>query len=358
MCTGIPVMINGQLVFARTMEFGTKMNSELRYYPTKTAFRAAIKVSDDGAVEKYGKAWSSSYAILGPNTLGSEQVIEGINDQGLHAAGFYFPGYAEYEPFPASGNKDDDVMGPLDVTTFLLTTCSSLEDVRVALGANRVCPVYFAALGEVPPIHWIVQQENGEALVVEYLNGKLTLQDNPLNVITNAPDFTWQTTNLRNYVNLSAINARPKDLVDDPNKLVTGFGQGSGMLGLPGDFTPPSRFVRAVALSQAAARFAGKEYPTDHDGAVNLAWNIIANINIPIGAAVSTEHPDELDYTQWVSVCDLGRRRYYFRDYDNLDIRFVDLNKLATVNTPVAFPMNQHANYQEITDAGQQLSGS
>ncbi len=358
MCTGIPVMINGRLVFARTMEFGIKVNSELRYYPTKTAFRAPIQVSDDGTTEKNGKSWSSKYAILGPNTLGSEQVIEGINDQGLNVAGFYFPGYAEYEPFPAAAEKEKETIGPLDLTTLLLTTCSSLEDVRVTLDAIHVCPVFFAPLGEVPPIHWIVQQETGEALVIEYLNGKLTLQENPLNVITNAPDFTWQTTNLRNYVNLSAINAKPKDLVDDPSKMVMGFGQGSGMLGLPGDFTPPSRFVRAVALSQVAARFAGNEYPTDHDGAVNLAWNLIANINIPIGAAVSTEHPDELDYTQWVSVSDISRRRYYFRDYDNMDIRFVDLNKLATVTTPIAFAMNQQANYQEITEAGQQLSGT
>ncbi|CAM2010830.1 linear amide C-N hydrolase [Acanthopleuribacter pedis] len=111
-----------------------------------------------------------------------------------------------------------------------------------------------------------------------------------------------------------------------------------------------------MALSQAAARFGGDHYPTDHDGAVNLAWNIIANINIPIGAAVSTEHPDELDYTQWVSVSDLGRRRYYFRDYDNLDIRFVDLMKLGTVNTPLAFSMKQAPRYQELTDSGQAMT--
>lgn len=356
MCTGLPVMINGRLVFARTMEFGTKLDSELRYYPPKTQFRAAIKVSEDGTVEEYGKTWPSDYGILGPNTLGSQQVIEGLNEHGLHAAGFYFPGYAQYQKLPLLPAKKKETIGPLDLVTFLLSTCRTLDDVETALEQVSVASVFFEPLGQVPPIHWIVQQEDGQALVVEYLEGKLTLQKNPLNVITNAPDFTWQTTNLRNYVNLSAINAGPIGLAHEDKKNITGFGQGSGMLGLPGDFTPPSRFVRAVALSQAAACFGGDEYPTDHDGAVNLAWNLIANINIPIGAAVSTEHPDELDYTQWVSVCDLGRRRYYFRDYYNQDIRFVDLMKLGTVSTPLSFAMNQSPVYQEINDTGTALN--
>ncbi len=159
-------------------------------------------------------------------------------------------------------------------------------------------------------------------LVVEYVNGgQLKTYDNPLGVITNSPTFDWHLTNLRNYVNLSAVNVPP---VDIGGKTFQSFGQGSGMLGLPGDFTPPSRFVRVLALQQTA-----QPVKTADDG-VNLAWNILSNVTIPVGSARDV-HPDGsviYDYTQWATVSDLANRRMFFRTYDNQAIRTVSLADL------------------------------
>src|SRR5208282_2216741 len=96
--------------------------------------------------------------------------------------------------------------------------------------------------------HYVVYDASGKSIVVEYTGGKLHVYDDPLGVITNSPAFDWQMTNLSNYVNFSMTNVPPVKL--GPVTLEP-FGQGSGMLGLPGDFTPPSRFVRAVAFSQS-----------------------------------------------------------------------------------------------------------
>jgi choloylglycine hydrolase len=104
---------------------------------------------------------------------------------------------------------------------------------------------------------------------------------------------------------------------------VPGFGQGSGMLGLPGDFTPPSRFVRAVAFSQSALPVA-----TAHDGVLQ-AFHILNQFDIPKGAARGMDNGKAVaDYTLWTSVSDLKNLRYHFRTFDNSRIRMIDLKKM------------------------------
>ncbi len=104
-------------------------------------------------------------------------------------------------------------------------------------------------MGFVPPVHYIVTDASGKSLVLEYIDRELKIHTNPLGVMTNAPTFDWHMTNLSNYVTMSAKNVEKVDLA---GKEILGLGQGSGMLGLPGDFTPPSRFVQAVAFSKSA----------------------------------------------------------------------------------------------------------
>ncbi len=175
--------------------------------------------------------------------------------------------------------------------------------------------------GYVMPMHCIVVDNTGAAIVIEYTQGKLNIFDNPVGVTTNAPTFDWHIINLRNYVNLSAVNVPDLDM----RKLkLSATGQGSGLLGLPGDFTPPSRFVRAVALAQNAL-----PVKTAAQG-VNLAWHIINNIDIPIGAsrAVSSGGETAYDLTQWTTVNDLTNLRIYFRTYNNLTIKKVEFKAM------------------------------
>jgi choloylglycine hydrolase len=104
------------------------------------------------------------------------------------------------------------------------------------------------------------------------------------------------------------------------------FGQGTGMLGMPGDFTPPSRFVRAVAFSQSVL-----PSKTGHDAIIE-AFHILNQFDIPKGAAREhdkDEHGNVVaDYTLWTSASDLKAKRYFFRTYDNSEIRMIDLMKM------------------------------
>jgi len=181
----------------------------------------------------------------------------------------------------------------------------------------------FAGWGFAPEAHYIVHDASGKSIVIEYVGGKLNVHDNPLGVLTNSPAFDWHMTNLRNYVNFSMTNVPPVKL--GSIKLLP-FGQGSGMLGLPGDFTPPSRFVRAVAFSQSVFK------PKTGADAVLEAFHILNQFDIPKGAArehEKDEHGNILaDYTIWTSASDLKAMQYYFRTYENSQIRMVDLMKM------------------------------
>jgi choloylglycine hydrolase len=187
----------------------------------------------------------------------------------------------------------------------------------------------------VPGVHFFIHDKSGKSLVVEPVDGTLKLHDAPLGVMTNAPTYDWHMTNLANYINLS-----PKDV--DQEKLggttVTAFGSGAGMLGLPGDFTPPSRFVRAAMFSQAAT-------PNQTaDDAVLSAFHILNQFDIPKGSVVNAAVGEPTpEITEWTSVNDLKNLRWYFRTFDDQSIRMVDLKEaVAAAKGKIAtIPMEQ-----------------
>jgi choloylglycine hydrolase len=171
----------------------------------------------------------------------------------------------------------------------------------------------------VQPFHWIVTDKGGKSLVIEPIAGKLVLYDNPLGVLTNSPSFDWHMTNLRNYIALSPRDVPP---VKFDGKTFASFGMGAGMLGLPGDFTPPSRFVRAAVFSATA--FAAP----DASAGVFSGFHILNNFDIPHGVARTNEggsvHADE---TLFTVMRDPQSLRVYYKSYNDQTIRMVDLNR-------------------------------
>ena len=162
----------------------------------------------------------------------------------------------------------------------------------------------------------------GKNLVIEFIDGQVKVYDNPLGVMTNRPDFEWQVNNLRNYINLDAHDR--KDKILNGLKLEP-TGVGSGLLGLPGDWTPPSRFVR-VAYSLDAA-LPAKNAPE----ALNLAEHLLNIVDIPKGAI--EENPAPLvhmqGYAQWVVIKDLTNLTLYYKTYENTAWKKVDLKKFS-----------------------------
>jgi len=259
--------------------------------------------------------------VVGANALGMPVILDGLNDQGLSVGLFYFPGYASYTPMTADNAKR--ALAPYEFGLWALANFATVDEVREAVKNIVLVPTPAPGLGSpqgaVAGAHFFLQDKSGKSLVVEPVNGTLKVHDAPLGVMTNAPTYDWHMTNLSNYINLSVKDI---DTAKVGPMTLSAFGSGAGMLGLPGDFTPPSRFVRAVAFSQAAT-----PNKTAED-TVFAAFHILNQFDVPKGsvmnAAVGEPTPE---ITEWTSVADLKNLRWYFRTHEDQSIRMVDLKE-------------------------------
>jgi len=331
-CTGLFLKNKAQgYVYARTLEFGQDLYSQILFVPRKYTFTSPTPAADQG-----GLTWHSKYAVIGTNAFGFNYFVDGVNEKGLAGGLFYFPGFAEYQDITPQNYKKSLPMWEL--LTWILTNFSSIQEIKQELPNIYVSTASIPGKEEIPPAHLIIHDSWGNSLVIEYVNGKLHLYDNPLGVITNSPPFDWHLTNLRNYINLSPINA--------PNKTMSGIsfsqlGQGSGMLGLPGDFTPPSRFIRITAFTQSAP-----EAPTELDG-IYQAFHLLNNFDIPKGTVA--DKSGVLEYTQWTSAIDMKNKVYYIKTYENFQLQKIELMKQNLMaEKPSTFSLNYKDRIHEI----------
>lgn len=314
-CTGIQLTAkDGGVVAARTLEFGIDPKSEAMVVPAGTAITGTLP---DGGK---GISYVTKYGVVGANGFGQPVILDGINEAGLYVGLFYFPDYASY----ADVTKDNAprAMGPHEYGLWLLGNFADVDEVAANFDKVVLAPVVVDVLKEVPPVHFVIHDRAGKSIVIEPVDKVLKLHQNPLGVMTNSPTFDWHMTNLRNYVNLSVTNVPPIALHDIK---LGQFGEGSGMLGLPGDFTPPSRFVRAVAFSQAAIASDTAQQ------SVLQAFHILNNFDIPVGSVRQTMDGKAIaEFTAWTSASDLKNLRWYFRTYRDQSIRNIDLRAALT----------------------------
>lgn len=311
-CTGIKLKTkDGSLVHGRTLEFGVKVDTSAVIIPRGYEF---VGTTPNGA----GLTYKAKYAVVGAIAYDDLAVLDGMNEKGLAAGTFYFPGFAEYSK--STSENQSKALSPIEFSNWILTQFATVEEVKAALSSVVIAPTIYKDWGnQTPPFHYIVYDKSGRSLVIEPLNGQLITYDNPLGVFTNSPKFDWHMTNLRNFINMTSINAKPITL--DGVQLYP-FSQGSGMVGIPGDFTSPSRFVRATIFSVTAL-------PSDTaNEAVLQAFHILNQFDIPVGTI--REKVDGVihsDYTMITCVRDPQSLKYYFKTYDDQSIKSVDLNK-------------------------------
>lgn len=304
---------DGTILISRSMEFGMDMKSELRTSPRDRAFTTT---APDG---KPGLSWTSKYGYLFLGSLGIDSASDGMNEAGLSFEALYLPGYAKYQTVPL--NQASHALPYTSIGDWILGNFKTVDGVRNAithlfLFANKV-----PALGDtIFPLHFSVYDATGKGIVIEYIDGKLHIHDNKIGVMTNSPGYGWHITNLNNYTQLKPTNPNP--VVEDKITFVA-TGQGAGMVGLPGDVTPPSRFVKmAVLLDVVTPPQTGKD-------ALNLAQHIINNVDIPMGLV---REPSNGNYTsettQWVVFKDLTHKVLYYRTYGDLSLHAVSMSKL------------------------------
>jgi choloylglycine hydrolase len=331
-CTGIMLKAtDGTIVRARTMEFGSALGSDIIIAPRGYHFAAA-----EGAPE--GLQWTSKYAFVATNPIGLPSAVDGVNEKGLSGGIFYFPGYANF-PAPSAAKK---TLGSWDVVTYALSVATTAEEAADMVIKAGVSSLKVPQWGITPPTHYFFADANGKAVVLEFTASGPKVYPSSLGVITNSPTYEWQMTNLANYVGLS-------DMMPTPEKVgsvaVSAFGQGAGMRGLPGDFTPPSRFVRAVAFSTTALPSANAQ------DAVLTAFHLLNTFDIPKGSVRSmSDGKQTSEYTEWTSTADMTHRRFYVRTFQDSNIRMVDLMRSnLDAKEIVTIKLNQQEKITDLT---------
>ncbi|MFA7183648.1 MAG: choloylglycine hydrolase family protein [Victivallales bacterium] len=309
-CTGVTLKSkDGAVVRGRTMEFAQPMDSHILVIPRNYEF-AGI-----GPSKKTGLKWKTKFALAGANFAGQPYVTDGLNEKGLSGGIFYFPGITGYQT--CGRQQESAALAPWQLLTWILTSFATVEEVKKALPGIVVYNAVFDNWGSDMPLHYIVTDAAGAGIVIEYIGGKLNIHNNPSGVLTNAPDFQWHLTNLRNYLKMSPQGVKP---ISIHSLKISPLGQGSGMLGIPGDYTPPSRFVRAFFFAAASI-----QRKNAFETAMQI-FHILNNFDIPWGTVRSAENEvTALEHTQWISVCDLKNKFFYYRTENNSRIRVLKL---------------------------------
>lgn len=306
---------DGTLISTRTMEFGYDVQSAIVVIPRGKEFVSPT------ADNKAGLSWKNKYGYVAVDGFGEDvAVFDGLNEAGLAFSALWYESDMQWQS--VAPGEEDRALAHAYIGSWILGNFSTVGEVKEEIKKVRVFGVVVPQLGIAPPLHFSVYDAQGGAIVIEYDYGEAHVYDNPLGVMTNSPNFPWHLTNLRTYVNMSPEQAKPKDYA---GMKVKQMGHGSRMFGLPGDITPPSRFIKMAVLLHFADETA------DDKGALNLSRHVINNLDIVKGIAVDRDKSGKViasETTQWTTFRDLTNKVFYFTTYDNLTLRKIDLNRI------------------------------
>lgn len=308
-CTGISLKANdGSYVQARTIENANEpLPSEYVIIPR------GQEITSFTPVGKNGLTYKAKYGVVGLSVVRKEFIAEGMNEAGLSAGLFFFPKYGSYMPYDAT--KSAQTLGDLQVPTWILANFATIDELKAAIYDVRI-----VGLDKTAVVHWRIGEKSGRQVVLEIVNGKPHFYENTVGVLTNAPGFQWHVTNLNNYVNLRAGSAADERL---SGVTLSPLGGSSAMLGLPGDATSPSRFVRAAFL-KATAPVQATGFDT-----ILQAFHLLNNFDVPIGIEhPAGQVPNMPSATQWTSAIDLTNGKVYYKTMYNNAIRCIDLMKI------------------------------
>ena len=247
------------------------------------------------------------YAFIGMGVVneGFPLFFDAANENGLYVSGLNFVGNAKYRAVTPQKNN----LAPYELIPYLLSKCATVKEAEYELEKINLIGVEFTTELKVAELHFFIA-DKGRCAVVECDKDGLKVYDNPVGVLTNNPPFPIQLFNLNNYMGLSS--QMPENRFSASLNL-DNYSYGMGAIGLPGDLSSTSRFVRAAFHSSNCKA----------DSAANL-FHLLSTVMMPEGS-VKTELGFER--TEFSSCVDLNRLIYYYRHYDSLNTRAVHMNK-------------------------------
>ena len=251
------------------------------------------------------------YAMIGVAHVSGDVPLyyDAMNEAGLAAAALNFPDNAVY--FKPRSNAHN--VASFELIPWLLSKCRNVIEARELLEKTNVTDDSFSELLGATPLHFMLSDREG-SVVVESVESGLLVHDNPFGVMTNSPPFGYHTTRLCDFMPLSSRPPENKLCLSMP---LAQYSRGMGAIGLPGDFSSSSRFVRAFFAKSQAVKGQAK------DEEINRFFHIMDTVNIPAGC-VMTDTGDAV-FTVYTSCADMDGLCYYFTTYNDRKIRRIDL---------------------------------
>ena len=310
MCTAISYR-QGNHYFGRNLDLTKGYREEVTITPQNYVFRF-----------RNGQTLFHHYAMIGMATIanGYPLFYEATNEKGLSMAGLNFPGNAAY--FPRAAGKDN--ITPFELIPWVLGQCANVEQANTLLLRANLWMLPFSREYLLTPLHWIIADKEC-SMVVESTYEGLKLYSNPAGVLTNNPPFPYHMTNLANYRHLKAKDS------GDTFCGITAYSAGMGAMGLPGDYSSASRFVKAAFL-RSNSKSKGSE--NDH---VSQFFHLLGAVAMPRGAVELEDGPE---VTLYSCCCNTDQGIYYYTTYENsritaVNMHHVDLNSEALITYPL-----------------------
>lgn len=301
MCTAVTYLTK-DFYFGRTLDIEYHFNETVTITPKNFTFNF-----------KKENSIKSHYAIIGMATVENDYPLyyDAINEKGLCMAGLSFPQNACYQPFDHTMVN----ISPFEFIPYILSLCKSVKEAREYLKNLNLVDIPFNEKFPLSPLHFIISDKE-ESIAVEPLKDGLKIYDNPVGVLTNTPTFDIQLFNLNNFLSLS--NKNPENTFSKKLILDT-YSRGMGALGLPGDLSSCSRFVKAAFTKLNSV------CESDEDSSISQFFHILGSVCQQRGL-VMTES-DAFELTLYTSCCNANKGIYYYTTYENNQISAVDMHK-------------------------------
>ena len=300
MCTAITYKTKDHY-FGRTLDLEYTYDEQVTVTPRKFRFEF-----------RNGCKLENHYAIIGMATVAENYPLyyEAANEYGLSMAGLNFPENAHY--FPEVEGKDN--IAPFEFIPWILSRCKNLTEARRLLENLSLWDVNFSEQFPLSPLHWMIADKEG-AITVESVKEGLKIYENPVGVLTNNPAFPYHMTHLCDYLNLTARTPENRFGTDN----LTTYSRGMGAMGLPGDLSSASRFVRAafVKLNSVSGN--------SESESISQFFHILGAVEQQRGCVILPDGSYEL--TAYSSCINTDKGIYYYTTYENHAICKVDMHR-------------------------------
>lgn len=309
MCTCISCQ-EKEFYFGRTLDLDTPFGEQVIVTPRNFPLRFA-----DGKFHKH------HYAIIGMGAGERSYPLyaDAVNEKGLCMAGLNFPGRTCY----GKNGKEPQKIPSFDLIPWILGCCKTVEEAREKLEKTWVTDETFRPQMPSAPLHWMISDKK-QSLVVEPKEGKMHFYDNPIGVMTNNPPFPYHKEHLIHHMNLTS--KYPENRFSDKLNLKP-FSQGMGAIGLPGDDSSVSRFVRAAFLKWNS--------PWGEKDDVTQFFHVLDGVSMIKGSVITKE--GRMDFTRYACCIDAKNGIYYYKTYENSRIQAISLKEIKIQEERLSF---------------------